>query len=444
MLPEGGWTRGSQIVFEANPDYWDGPPAFDTLVFQWREDSTSRITELVSGTADYITNLAASDYAGIEGDANLQLLVDNNPNVFYVGFNNQFPPFDNAQVRQAIALGIDRQRIIDTFYPEGSAVATHFTPCILENGCEGAAFPDFDPEAARALLAEAGFADGFDTTISLRDVFRVYLPEPTAVAEDIRAQLAENLGINATIEVVESGAFIEAANAGQIEGIHLLGWGADYPHVTNFLDYHFGGVNPQFGVMNPDIAAAVIEGSGTVDPAAAQPIYEEVNNLLAEDVPMVPIAWGAAADAALTTLEGAVTPPFGAPQFNLMNPGDGDLVFVQNAEPISLYCPDETDGESLSACEQVVEGLYGYDLEGQAIPKLAEECVPDGAGTVWTCTLREGVTFHDGSAFDANDVVASWSAFLDGADPLHIGNSGIFQYPATLWGSLINPPPATG
>jgi len=443
MLPEGGWARGSEIVFEANPDYWGEAPAFDTLVFRWREDSTGRITELTSGNADFITNLAASDYAGIEGDANLQLLVDNNPNVFYVGFNNQFPPFDNPQVRQAIALGIDRQRIIDTFYPEGSEVATHFTPCILENGCEGASFPDFDPEAARALLAEAGFPDGFETTITLRDVFRVYLPEPTAVAEDIRAQLSENLGIEATVEVMESGAFIEATAAGQVEGIHLLGWGADYPHVTNFLDYHFGGINVQFGTMNPDISAAVIEGSGIVDPAEAQPVYAQINDLLVEDVPMVPIAWGAAANAGLATLEGAVTPPFGAPQFALMNPGDTDLVFVQNAEPISLYCPDETDGESLNACQMTQEGLYGYDLEGQAVPKLATECVPDAEGVVWTCALREGVTFHDGSAFDANDVVASWSASLDGANPLHTGNTGVFEYPATLWNGLMNPPPTT-
>ena len=443
MLPEGGWARGSEIVFEANPDYWGEAPAYDTLVFRWREDSTARITELTSGNADFITNLAASDYAGIEGDANLQLLVDNNPNVFYMGFNNQFPPFDNPLVRQAIALGIDRQRIIDTFYPEGSEVATHFAPCILENACEGSSFPDFDPEAGRALLAEAGLADGFETTISLRDVFRVYLPEPTAVAEDIRAQLSENLGIDATIEVMESGAYIEATAAGQVEGIHLLGWGADYPHVTNFIDYHFGGINVQFGVMNPDITAAVIEGSGTVDPAAAQPIYAQINDLLVEDVPMVPIAWGASANAGLTTLEGAVTPPFGAPQFALMNPGDADLVFVQNAEPISLYCPDETDGESLNACQMTQEGLYGYDLEGQAVPKLATECVPDADGVVWTCGLQEGVTFHDGSAFDANDVVASWSAMLDGANPLHTGNTGLFEYPAALWGGLINPPATT-
>jgi ABC-type transport system substrate-binding protein len=438
MLPEGGWSRGSEIVFETNQDYWGDVPAFDTLVFRWREDSTGRITELTSGNADFITNLAASDYATIEGDANLQLLIDENPNVFYVGFNSNFAPFDNVQVRQAVAMGIDRQRIIDTFYPEGSAVADYFTPCVIENACEGEPFYEFDPEGARALLAEAGFPDGFDTTIKLRDVFRVYLPEPTAVAEDIRAQLAENLGINATVEVMESGAFLEENATGEQEGIHLLGWGADYPHVTNFLDFHFGGVNAQFGEIHPDIVAALTEGGRTVDPAAAQPIYEQANNLLREHVPMVPIAWGAAADASLAALEGAAVAPIGAPQFKSMNPGDADLVFVQNAEPISLFCHDETDGESLSACEQVLEALYGYGPNGEVEPRVAEECVPDDAGLVWTCALREGVTFHDGSALDANDVVASWSVGLDAANPLHVGNSGVFEYYAYLWGALMN------
>ena len=332
----------------------------------------------------------------------------------------------------------DRQRLIDTFYPEGSQVADYFTPCIIENACEGEPFHEFDVEAAKALLADAGLADGFDTTIKLRDVFRVYLPEPTAVAEDIRAQLAANLGINATVEVMESGAFLEENATGLQEGIHLLGWGADYPHVTNFLDFHFGGNNPQFGDIHPDIIAALTEGARTVDPAAAQPIYEGANNLIREHVPMLPVAWGAAADAALTTLENAAVAPVGAPQFFSMNPGDADLVFVQNAEPISLFCADETDGESLSACEQVLEGLYGYGPNGEVIPKLATECVADDAGLVWTCTLRDGVLFHDGSTLDANDVVTSWSVGLDASNPLHIGNTGTFEYFSYLWGALMN------
>jgi ABC-type transport system substrate-binding protein len=433
------WARGSEIVFTRNDSYWGEAPSFSTLVFRWAEESTSRILELQSGTADFATNLAASDYATIEGDANLQLLPDLNPNIFYVGFNNTFPPFDDPLVRQAIAMGIDRDRIVDTFYPTGSEVATHFTPCSIPNGCEGEDWYEFDPEGARELLAQAGYEDGFETTISLRDVFRVYLPEPQVVAQDIQTQLAENLGITAEISVQESGAFIEAANAGTLEGIHLLGWGADYPHVTNFLDYHFNG-NIQFGESDPAIMDALTRGAAEVDEAAAAPIYEEANNLIREFVPMVPIVWGAAADAALASVGAASVAPFGAPQFATMDPGDDDFVFVQNAEPISLYCPDESDGESLSACEQVVESLYGYDLDGTVIPKLAESCDPNEDGTIWTCALRQGVTFHDGSDFDSGDVIASWGAMMDASNPLHTGNTGLFTYPEYLWGGLMNPP----
>ncbi|CAN5338540.1 hypothetical protein BH24ACT7_BH24ACT7_00120 [soil metagenome] len=432
------WARGSEIVFSANENYWGDVPSFSTLVFRWAAESTSRILELQSGTADFATNLAASDYATVEADANLVLLPDQNPNIFYVGFNNTFPPFDDVRVRQAIAMGIDRQQVIDTFYPTGSEVASHFTPCSIPNACEGEAWYDFDPEAALALLAEAGFPDGFDTTIFLRDVFRVYLPEPQVVAQELQTQLAENLGINATIEVQESGAFLEQNAAGQHDGIHLLGWGADYPHVTNFLDFHFGGGNIQFGDAFPEITEPLTQGAATIDVAEAAPIYAEANNAIRELVPMVPIAHGAAADAALATVGGANVPPVGAPQFAKMTPAGDTMVFVQNAEPISLYCADETDGESLSACEQMLEALYGYDLDGTVIPKLAEECAPNEDGTVWTCTLRQGVTFHDGSAFDSGDVIASWAVGLDAANPLHVGNTGVFEYFSYLWGGLIN------
>ena len=125
--------------------------------------------------------------------------------------------------------------------------------------------------------------------------------------------------------------------------------------------------------------------------------------------------------------------------------GDGRDVFVwmQNAEPISLFCADETDGESLRACEQVTEALYTYEVNGTAVvPALAEVCEPNDALDVWVCTLRQGVTFHDGTTFDANDVVASWSVGLDAANPLHVGNTGVFEYFAYLWGSLMNAPPA--
>jgi ABC-type transport system substrate-binding protein len=127
-----------------------------------------------------------------------------------------------------------------------------------------------------------------------------------------------------------------------------------------------------------------------------------------------------------------------------MDPGSDTLVFYQNAEPISLFCHDETDGESLSACEQVLEGLYEYDEAGIPVPLLAESCDPNEDGTVWTCALRQGVTFHDGSELDASDVVTSWAVGIDAANPLHVGNTGGFEYYAYLWGGLMNAPAAEG
>jgi peptide/nickel transport system substrate-binding protein len=429
------WNRGQDVVYQRNDDYWGEPPAFQTLVIRWATESAARLLELQSGNVDQITTLATDDIPTVESDSNLQLLPDLNPNIFYLGFTNTHEPFDDVRVRQAFAMGIDRQRIVDNFYPPGSEVATHFTPCSIENGCQGDEWYEFDAQAARDLLNEAGVG-GMNVTLFFRDVFRVYLPEPQVVANEIAQQLQENLNVNANVQVVESGEFIEAATTGGYP-VHLLGWGADYPHVTNFLDFHFGEAQLQFGENHPEIYELLVEASSFADPAQSASLYAQANNAIRELVPMVPIVWGAAADAALAALEGAHTPNFGAPQFERMNPGKDTLVFMQNAEPISLYCADETDGESLSACQQVVEPLLGYDLEGGVIPRLATGCESNEDATVWTCTLREGVTFHDGSEFEATDVVASFAAGIDAANPLHVGNTGGFDYYANLWGGLI-------
>ena len=99
---------------------------------------------------------------------------------------------------------------------------------------------------------------------------------------------------------------------------------------------------------------------------------------------------------------------------------------------------DEADGESLDACKMVTEGLYKYDEFGVAQPTLATECTANEDATVWTCTLREGVTFQDGSTVDANDVVRSWDAGVNAASPYHTGNTGAFTYPSYLFDALMN------
>ena len=433
------WVRGEQVIYTRFDDYWGEAPAAETAILRWATESAARLQELQAGTADMITSVNPDDQVVIEADPNLVLLPDANPNIFYIGFTNNFAPFDDVEVRKAIAMGIDRQRIVDTFYPAGSEVASHFTPCSIPNGCAGESWYDFDLDAARQALADAGYPDGFETKIFYRDVTRTYLPQVSSVAQDIQAQFAD-LGITAEVVVMESGEFIAEASAGNLDGIHLLGWGADYPHITNFLDFHFGEANTQFGASYPEVYTHLQEGSKIGDVAVAAPIYEAANNAIKEVVPMIPVAHSAASDAAQASLGGAYTPPFGATQFQFLDPGKDTLVFVQNAEPISLYCADETDGESLTPCQQVVETLleYGQD-SGLTQPELATSCEANDDLSVWTCTLREGVSFHDGSSFDANDVIASWAAGIDAESPYHVGNTGTFFYYEYLWDSFINP-----
>jgi ABC-type transport system substrate-binding protein len=439
------WTRGDNITFKRFDDYWGDKAKTPTVIFRWSSEAAQRLLELQAGTVDGIDNPGPSDFDAIQADPNLKLYPREGLNIFYVGMNDTYPPFDNEKVRQAIAMGIDRDRIVKTFYPPGSSVATHFTPCSIPGGCEGPEWYKFDPAAARALLKEAGFENGFKTTLTFRDVVRGYLPEPKTVAQDIQAQLKENLNIDVQIEVMESGAFLQAADAGEVKGLHLLGWGADYPDQTNFLDYHFGaGASKQFGTGFTDIHDVLKQAASLSDQAARNKLYAQANELIKQHVPMVPIAHGGSATVFKAGVKVAYAAPLTDERLAVMElPGQDTLVWMQNAEPIGLYCADETDGESLRACEQVNESLLAYEIGGTAVvPSLAESYEANADLTEWTFKLRPDVTFHDGSAFDAQDVVASYTAQWDAADPLHVGRVGDFAYFSALFGAFKNAPPA--
>jgi ABC-type transport system substrate-binding protein len=230
------WVRGDHITFEANPNYWGPAPKTTTLIFRWSTETAQRLLELQSGTVDGIFNPSSDDYAAVQADSNLKLVPFETGNVFYLGLNNALPPFDNEKVRQAVAMAIDKKRIVDNFYPPGSTAAEQFVPENFNPGFstsgDGAAWYAYDPAAAKALLAEAGFPDGFEVSLSYRDVVRVYLPQASKVAQELQAQL-KDVGITVKINVMESGAFLESVAAGE-QAMFMLGWGMDYPDSTNF------------------------------------------------------------------------------------------------------------------------------------------------------------------------------------------------------------------
>jgi ABC-type transport system substrate-binding protein len=446
------WERGNQLVFSRFDDYWGEPALSQTLVFRWDSQSAQRLLELQSGTVDGINNVGPDDFETVQGDSSLQLLVRPALNIMYIGFNNnpQVEGFDNEnnplaneQVRQAIAMSIDRQRIVDQFYPPGSEVASHFTPCTIPNGCVGEAWYEFDPKAARALLAQAGYPDGFETVLNYRDVVRSYLPDANVVAQDIQAQLKENLNITVNLELMESGAFLDATDSGQLTGLHLLGWGAFYPDQTDFLGYHFGeGASAQFGDKFEDITSALAQGAELASDEERAPHYEAANNAIKQHVPMIPVARSVSAVAYKADVEGAHASPLGNETFAVMGiEGQDTFIWMQNVEPISLYCADETDSESLRACEQVTQSLLGYGVNGTVVePVLAESYESNEDLNEWTFHLRQGVKFHDGSSLDANDVVKSLAIQWNAADPLHTGNTGTFFFWGRLFGPFLNAP----
>ena len=437
------WNRGSDVTMERFDGYWGEAAKTQTAILKWNTEAAQRLVELQAGQVDGIDNVGPTDFPTVEGDSNLKLVPRTGLNVFYIGFNNKFAPFDNEQVRQAIAMGIDRARIVNTFYPPGSEVASHFTPCDIPNACVGPDWYEFDAAAAKQMLTDAGFDFSKTYPLSYRAAVRGYLPDPPVIATEIQAQLKTNLGIDVQLDLQDDTTYLDNADEGLLEGLHLLGWGADYPDMTNFLDYHFGaGASAQFGDKFPDITAALAEGAAGTSDAAREPAYATANELIKQHVPMIPVAHGGSGLAYRADVDGAHASPLSNEKFSVMAPGDRtQLVFSQNGEPGGLYCADETDGEALRACEQMIESLYAYETAGTAAePALAESCTPNTELTQWTCKLRAGVTFHNGATLDANDVVLTYAVQWDAAHELHKGRDGSFTYFSALFGGFLNPP----
>ena len=153
------WNRGDSVVFEAFDGYWGEKAKTPNLIFRWSEQSAQRLLELQSGNVNGIDNPGPDDIASIEADANLTLYPRNGFNIFYIGFNNTIAPFDNLLVRQAVAYAIDRNRIVEQYYPVGSSVSDSFVPAFVYPGASpNVPWLEFDQAKARELLTEAGYA----------------------------------------------------------------------------------------------------------------------------------------------------------------------------------------------------------------------------------------------------------------------------------------------
>jgi ABC-type transport system substrate-binding protein len=432
------WEQGVQIVLTRNDSYWGDRAASERVVIQWEPESAARLVQLRAGTVDAADNAAPTDEAAIAADASLALLTRPGFNTFYLNFNNRYAPVNDVRVRQAIAQALDRQRIVDLFYPSGTTLATHVPPCVIDGACVGEAWYAQDLIAVRTLLAEAGYPNGLDLTLSLRETPRAFLPDPVAVATDIQAQLAA-IGIRVTLDVQEAGGYIGKLLSGELRGASFSAALPDYPEAWNSLGIDFGSTSgPAHGDQYPRLVALLDEAQRESDPAAREALFTQINNEIRTQVPVVPIANGASLIATRAAVRGLVASPVAMERFDRVSvEGSNTFTWLQGGEPAGLYCMDEEDREAVRICAQVMEGLYGYAVGGTAAePRLATECVASADGLVVECALRRDVRFHNGARLDAGDVLDSFAAAWDCAHPLHVGRTGSFRGWSWIMGTL--------
>ena len=278
------WQVGSEIRLTKNEEYWGEAAKVDTVAFRVVPDSQVRTADLETGNVHIIDPVQPNEVERINNSGAGSVLQKASSSLAYLGFNTEKEPFNDPLVRQAISLAVDREAIISGVYEDyGIAAIGPLAPGIF-GYTEDIDAVEYNMDEARALLEEAGMADGFSTSIWTNDN-----PQRQAMAVLIQESLAE-LNIEVEIEVMEFGAYLEQTAAGQHD-MFILGWSnptgdADYGTYALFHSSQKGNPGNRSFYENPDVDALLDEGRREADPAAREEIYAEVAQLLTDDAPM--------------------------------------------------------------------------------------------------------------------------------------------------------------
>ena len=287
------WNRDDSIVLERNPDYWDGAPEVSTLIFKVVKQNQQRLLMAETGQAQIVDGLNPADGERAKTIPSLQVLEQPGMNVVYLAFNTLKKPFDDVRVRRALALAIDKAGIRDAAYDGAGEIASVPIPPGLP-GWKKIEDRKRDLDGAQALLAEAGFPQGFTFKLWVMDNARPYMPRPKDVAIQVSQDMRQ-IGVTAEIEVVQWARYLPDTRNGAHEAC-LLGWSADYGDADNFLYVLLSKETARIGSANnvsfwrDDQASDWLEQARiTRDRAERNRLYGLVQDRVFDQVPMVPI-----------------------------------------------------------------------------------------------------------------------------------------------------------
>jgi peptide/nickel transport system substrate-binding protein len=260
------WKRDQQLVLEANPSYWRGQVNPKRLIFRAIRDASTRAAELRSGGVDIIATPPAPQLEMIDsGDT--QVTPVKGGRIIIYPFNVSAPPFNDKRVREAANLAVNKDAIVkNVLGGRGLVMAGPFTPAWL--GYDPSVKPfAYDPAKAKALLAEAGFPQGLDTTWSISS--GVFLKD-TEIAEAVAGQLRA-VGIRAKIVPTERAKIQKDAQENSFQGITSVAWGTQFEP-----DVMLNWVMMRDHMTVPRIKELVLAGRAEVDLEKRRKIYQEL------------------------------------------------------------------------------------------------------------------------------------------------------------------------
>jgi oligopeptide transport system substrate-binding protein len=233
-----------------------------------------------------------------------------------IGLNNHMPPFDDVRVRQAFNYALDKELLIDTFSNGNALMATGSLPPGMPGFNGGLAGYPFDPEKARALLAEADYTnmDDFPTLTYSTSGYGDVGGYVTAVI----TLWQEELGVTIQPEVIDPFLFYDELYAGNVGHLYSSGWCADYPDPQNFLDilYHSGSNQNIGGYSNVEIDALLEQARVERDTTSRLALYAEIERRLVDDAPVVFVSWGLTAVLISPDLQNFELTPLGVSQWH--------------------------------------------------------------------------------------------------------------------------------
>ena len=279
------WDPGNEVVLERSADYWGPAPTSATVTYRVVPEESTRLALVERGDAHIGEIMQPASMARVEASQGMDLRLFDSLSLNYIGFNSNKAPFDDPRVRQAVSHAINVHTMIDGIV-EGAGVraigpiseaVVGFHPTL-----EGL---NYDPAAARALLAEAGLSDGFSTTLWTNDN-----PTRVAIAEIVQNNLAE-VGIDVSIEVLEWGAYLSQT----AEGLHdmfILGWvtvtgDADYGMYALLHSSNAGAAGNRSFFANARADELLDLGRRETDLNRRLALYHEVQEILVGEAPML-------------------------------------------------------------------------------------------------------------------------------------------------------------